>query len=208
VTAAAATQAWTPGDMDRADIDLVRLARAGDAEAFGALVEKHRRAVYRAAFAALRSPDEAEDVAQDTFITAFQKLDAFRGEAAFKTWILSIAWRKALDRRRHVTRWLKLMVTRDDRDDAQLDIVEQAPSRERTQEDALGSVEFQRTLKRLIAKLPPKLRDTLLLSGSGDHSYDEIARMLGVPVGTVKWRVSEARRVLKQKMQALGYSYE
>ena len=64
---------------------------------------------------------------------------------------------------------------------------------------------MRRRLKPLIASLPKKLRDALLLAGSGDHSYDEMGQMLRVPTGTVKWRVSEARKVLKQKMTAMGY---
>ena len=64
------------------------------------------------------------------------------------------------------------------------------------------------TSRTLIGTLPRKLRDALLLAGSGDHTYDEIGQMLGTPIGTVKWRVSEARRVLKQKLTALGYAYE
>ena len=65
--------------------------------------------------------------------------------------------------------------------------------------------DLQRRLKPLIASLPKKLRDALLLAGSGDHSYDEIGQMLKIPTGTVKWRVSEARKVLKLKMAAMGY---
>ena len=53
--------------------------------------------------------------------------------------------------------------------------------------------------------LPPKLRDPLLLAGSGDYSYDEIAAMLAIPVGTVKWRVSEARKQLRVKLTRLGF---
>ena len=74
-----------------------------------------------------------------------------------------------------------------------------------SQEDELMIADLQRRLRPLIASLPKKLRDALLLAGSGDHGYDEIGRMLGIPTGTVKWRVSEARRVLKQKMAAMGY---
>ena len=77
------------------DLDLVRLAQAGDLDAFGELVERNRRAVFRAALAAVGIAAEADDVAQETFVTAFRKLDGFRGESAFKTWLLSIAWRKA-----------------------------------------------------------------------------------------------------------------
>jgi RNA polymerase sigma-70 factor (ECF subfamily) len=75
-----------------------------------------------------------------------------------------------------------------------------------SQEDEVMTSDLQTRLKPLIASLPKRLRDTLLLAGSGDHSYDEIGKMLRIPTGTVKWRVSEARKVLKQKMAAMGYT--
>ena len=74
-----------------------------------------------------------------------------------------------------------------------------------TQEDDVMTSDLRRRLKPLIAALPKKLRDALLLAGSGDHSYEEISQLLNIPLGTVKWRVSEARKVLKQKMTAMGY---
>ena len=189
------------------DLALVRRAQAGDVEAFGELVERHRRAVFRAALAAVRSVSEADDVAQDAFVTAFRKLDGFRGEASFKTWLLAIAWRKAIDRRKSVTKWMQRMVTPAHANETgeEWDPMERLTARGRTQEDEAMTSDLQRRLKPLIAALPKKLRDALLLAGSGDHSYEEIAGMLQIPVGTVKWRVSEARKVLKQKMAALGY---
>jgi RNA polymerase sigma-70 factor (ECF subfamily) len=68
--------------------------------------------------------------------------------------------------------------------------------------------ELHRILKQLIRSLPRKLRDALLLSGCGEYTYEEIARMLGVPTGTVKWRVSEARRLLRQKLASMGYRHD
>ena len=67
------------------DLELVRRAQAGDVQAFGDLVERNRRAVFRAALAAVGSATEADDVAQEAFVTAFQKLQGFRGDASFKT---------------------------------------------------------------------------------------------------------------------------
>ena len=93
------------------DLELVRRAQAGDTEAFGDLVERNRRAVFRAALAAVGSATEADDVAQEAFVTAFQKLNGFRGESSFKTWLLTITWRKAIDRRQSVTRWMKRLVS-------------------------------------------------------------------------------------------------
>jgi len=79
------------------------------------------------------------------------------------------------------------------------------PSTAQSQEEELLTADLQRRLRPLIAALPKKLRDALLLAGSGDHTYEEIGQLLKIPVGTVKWRVSEARKVLKQKMAAMGY---
>ena len=188
------------------DLDLVRRAQGGDTDAFGELVERNRRAVFRAALAAVGSPAEADDVAQEAFVTAYRKLGGFRGEAAFRTWLLAITWRKAIDRRNSMTRWLRLTVSAPDLGDDGPNFMENAPSRTRSQEDALAAGELQRTLRRLIATLPKKLRDALLLAGSGEYSYEQIGQMIGAPVGTVKWRVSEARRLLKQKLNALGHT--
>jgi RNA polymerase sigma-70 factor (ECF subfamily) len=187
------------------DLELVRRAQAGDTQAFGELVERNRRAVFRAALAAVGSVTEADDVAQEAFVTAFQKLHGFRGEAAFRTWLLSITWRKAIDRRKSVTRWLQRVVAPAGEGEER-DPMQTLASGARSPEEDLLTSDLQRQLKPLIAALPKKLRDALLLAVSGDHSYEEIGQMLKIPVGTVKWRVSEARRVLRQKMSAMGYS--
>ena len=88
------------------------------------------------------------------------------------------------------------------------DLMERVPSLERAQDTQLESSELQATITKLIGTLPRKLRDALLLAGTGEHTYEEIGRMLDAPVGTVKWRVAEARRVLKRKLAAMGYSDE
>lgn len=190
------------------DRELVRLAQAGNVEAFGELVERNRRAVFRAALAAVGSAAEADDVAQEAFITAYRKLGSFRGDSQFRTWLLSITWRKAIDRRSALTRWLKLSAPPPRDADEDMDIIERVPSPLRSQEEVLTEEELHRSVTRLIKTLPRKLRDALLLAGSGDYTYEQIAAMLRIPVGTVKWRVAEARRVLKRKLSALGYAYE
>jgi RNA polymerase sigma-70 factor, ECF subfamily len=194
--------------VEVSDLDLVRRAQAGDTDAFGELVDRNRRAVFRAALAALGSAAEADDVAQDAFVMAYRKLGSFRGEATFRTWLLAIAWRKALDRRKSMARWLKITVSPPEAEADASNWIEQMPGDTRSQEDSLAATQLQRTVKLLIRTLPRKLRDALLLAGSGDYTYEQISHILGVPVGTVKWRVSEARRVLKQKMAAVGYPHE
>ena len=191
------------------DLELVRRAQAGDVDAFGELVDRNRRAVLRAAMAAVGSATEADDVAQEAFVTAFQKLKGFRAESSFKTWLLTITWRKAIDRRQSVTKWMQRIVSPSAANvEDGWDPMQSLPSGAQSPEDDVVTADLKRRLRPLIAGLPKKLRDALLLAGSGDYTYDEIGQMLGVPVGTVKWRVSEARKVLKQKMAALGQKVE
>jgi RNA polymerase sigma-70 factor (ECF subfamily) len=182
------------------DLDLVRRAQDGDDDAFGVLVDRHRRAVYRAALAACGSPAEADDIAQDAFVAAHRRLAGFRGDAAFRTWLLTIAWRKALDRRRVLRRWFRPAAAEDDED-----WLERLPQPGPTHDAHAAARELQRDIRRLMRSLPRPLRLALLLAGSGEHSYAEIAAMLDVPVGTVKWRVSEARRLLRAKLAAAGH---
>lgn len=186
------------------DADLVARARRGDTAAFGELVDRHRAAVYRAAHAALGSAGEAEDVAQEAFLAAYRRMDSYRGEASFKTWLLKIAWRQALSRRRGlVSRWRRFVSTADPAEPT-------APEgrRERTPEATLIDAEMAGHVQRLVRALPARLRDALLLSAAGEQTYHEIALVLGIPEGTLKWRVAEARRRLKDRLVRLGYRDE
>jgi RNA polymerase sigma factor (sigma-70 family) len=183
------------------DAELVARARRGDTAAFGELVDRHRAAVYRAAHAALGSAREAEDVAQEAFLAAYRKMATYRGEASFKTWLLTITWRRALSRRRRLASLWRRFVSGEP--------PEPPPDRTpRTQEQALIDAEMAGHVQRLVRALPARLRDPLLLCASGEQTYHEIASVLGIPEGTLKWRVAEARRRLKQRLTALGYGDE
>ena len=178
---------------------LVSAARAGDQEAFGALVALHERVVVRTALAALGAKEDAEDAAQDAFVTAWRKLDGFRGDSSFKTWLLTITWRKALDRRRSRSLWWS-------RHSEPPTWAEAAPFEHIAATDASPEhVAVSRDLcdraRTEIARLSPKLRDVLLLAVTGEHRYEDIATLLGVPTGTVKWRMAEARKQLQARLE-------
>ncbi len=185
------------------DAPLVRLARAGDPDAFAALVDRHQRAAWRVAMAALGRRDEAEDAAQDGFLAAWQRLESLSDDERFRPWLLSIVWRKALDRRRSLRVWLRSLAQPPRRDERPLWTVEESPDRGPSPEAELLAHRAAASTRRMIAALPRKLRDPLLLAASGDYRYEEIAEILGAPVGTIKWRVSEARRIVKGKLERL-----
>jgi RNA polymerase sigma-70 factor, ECF subfamily len=186
------------GDRESVEVRaLLDRAKTGDQASFGRLIDLYQRVAYRTALAALGRPEDAEDAVQDAFIQAWRHLPGFRGEATFRTWLLTIVWRKALDRRRARLAWWKRVAAVADDGDAFAEIAHAGPGPERA---ALARDEARR-VGQAIAKLSPTLRDTLLLAASGEHTYDDIAALLGAPVGTVKWRVSEARRIVALRMQ-------
>lgn len=187
------------------DVDLVIRARQGDSAAFGELVDRHRAAVYRTALAALRSPADAEDVAQDAFLLAYRRLDSFRGNASFKTWLLSITWHQAINRRRSLTSVWRRMVASpagDDNEPAIARVASDGPS----PEEAAEAEQLRRGVRDAIRALSSTLRDALLLALADDYTYEEIGVIVGAPVGTIKWRVSEARRLVKKQLKARGFS--
>jgi RNA polymerase sigma-70 factor (ECF subfamily) len=179
------------------DAELVEQARAGDRAAFGVIVDRYQHVVYRAALAVVGRREEAEEVAQDALLRAFRSLDGFRGEASLKTWLLAITWRQALSHRRSMAvRWRRFVAAGD----ALPDIAAAGASHDA----ALAEREYRQTLAGLVARLPQKYREALMLSATGDHTFEEMSAALGVPAGTLKWRVSEARRQLRQKLARLG----
>jgi RNA polymerase sigma-70 factor (ECF subfamily) len=181
------------------DDELVERTLRGDSTAFGELAFRHGPAVYRAALAALGSAADAEDVMQEAFVLAFRKLPHFRHDASFKTWLLTITWRRALRWRHSPAHQLKRLISAGGQFSS--DLVEHRP----TPEQASIAGEIHRDVLRLIRSLPTRLRDPLLLSAGGRYSYAELSDILGVPIGTVKWRVSEARRLLRAKLERLGH---
>lgn len=174
--------------------------------AFGELVSRHQGVALRAAVAALGSPDAGEDAVQDAWLVALERLASFRGDAAFRTWLLTIVWNRARDRRRGLVRWMRRIVSLDGDGAGPVGVglAPLVPARTASPEDGASARELEAVVRRLVRALPQKLRDPLLLSASGEHSYAEIAAMLQIPEGTVKWRVSEARRQLRMKLERLG----
>jgi RNA polymerase sigma factor (sigma-70 family) len=182
-------------------VRLVALARTGDRAAFGRLLEDHLTAARRLALAAVGQPMDADEAVQDASVAAWTRLDALQDPAAFRGWFMRIVWRKALDRRRSLRAWLDRFGTSASDDERPLDFAASDPA----PDTQLISRELERAIAQVVRALPRKLRDPFLLAASGDHRYEEIATLLGTPIGTVKWRISEARRLIRLKLDRLGY---
>ncbi len=200
--------------IDAETTRLAQQAQAGSAEAFCALVELHQRAARRVAATALGQNPDVEEAVQDACITAWQRINRLEDPASFRAWLLRITWRKALDRRRSIVGWLKRVggapgtfVRRSVGEGGSsapspLDHVADAGA---LADEQMLSRERDLVVSQMIRSLPPRLRDPFLLAATGEHRYEEIAAMLGIPLGTVKWRIAEARRVLRDKLARVGF---
>ena len=197
-----AAPAMTDASFDGETARLATRAREGDREAFSALVDLHHRAARRVAAAALGNPAEADEAVQEACLTAWRRIDRLDDPGAFRAWLLRITWRKALDRRRSLKGLINRLRRDRDEDDDQ---IEQIAAGDATPDAALLARERDRVVAQMIRSLPAKLRDPFLLAASGEHRYEDIAAMLGIPLGTVKWRMVEARRVLKDKLERVGF---
>lgn len=192
-----------PGDADRQrdrdrDRDLVVRARAGDEEAFRSIVETHQRRVYGVALRMTRSPDAADDVAQESFVRAYRSLSSFELGRPLGPWLTKIAVNLSINRlkaRREES--LEAAVEPDGGrkfPEPAADSVESDPMR------SLLSSELERALSRALDALPAEQKAAFVLKVEEGMQYDEIAEMLSVSPGTVMSRLSRARAKLKEAL--------
>ena len=182
-------------------VRLVALARTGDRAAFGRLIEDHLTAARRLALAAVGQQMDADEAVQEASVAAWTRLDGLKDPAAFRGWFMRIVWRKAIDRRRSVRGWFERFGVSPASDDSPMEF----PAADPAPDAMLMSRELAQAIGQVVRALPKKLRDPFLLAASGDHRYEEIALLLGIPVGTVKWRISEARKMIRAKLDRLGH---
>jgi RNA polymerase sigma-70 factor, ECF subfamily len=173
---------------DAEERDWIARAQAGNEEAFRMLVDLHRDRAYRLALGIVRRPADAEEVAQDAFVRAWNGLGRYRGEARFSTWLHRIVVRRALDR----ASVLKGRAARETEVDEASSIA--APA---TGPDAEARANAAR-LERLLVKLSPSQRAAVTLFYYEDRSVEDVASLLGIPENTVKTHLSRARATLRQ----------
>lgn len=184
-----------------AEAELLRRAQSGDEAAFGEIVRAHYEPVFRRVVSIIRNEHDARDVSQEIWLTVWQSLNDYRGEAKFSTWLFSIATRRAIDHLRKRQRWFSrfLPFLTSESTEAMAEPVSSAPG----PRDQLESNERDARFERAIAALPPKLRAVLAMREIEGLSYEEIAETLGCRPGTVMSRLFNARRQLAQKLGEL-----
>jgi RNA polymerase sigma-70 factor (ECF subfamily) len=191
------------GGREADDASLVRRCLKDDPDAFRFLVERYQAEVYGLALRILGRAEDAEDLAQETFLRAFRALGRYDPTRPFGAWLHTIAARLCIDHhRRNRAKFVSLTQPEEGTAGEERTIELEDPA-DRPDEEVEKS-ELARRLDALVQELPPDSRTAILLRHQQDLPYEEIARVLGVPIGTVKARIHRARIMLKQKLLAQG----
>ncbi len=190
-----------PGPGEETGQDLVSRARDGEQGAFEALVKQYHSRIYSHVLRMVQDPTEAEDLAQETFLRAYHALPQFRGESSFQTWLYRIASNLAIDasRRRKRREWHTVSLDQPTEEDSPLPR-ELADVGARNPEASVEASALREMVWSVIGELSPKLRPVVVLYDLQGLSYEEIARILGCPLGTVKSRLFNARCQLRDKL--------
>lgn len=181
------------------DRELVDRWQAGDLAAFEALVRRHQRRVFGLLLRMLGNVQEAEDVAQETFLNLHRHGHRFRSQSRFSTFLYRVAVNAALNRRRSLGRRRARREALERRQEAGHDL----PSSPRGPEDAAAGGQIQAHVQRAIGTLPPHLRVPLVLFDIEGFSYAEVAEVLRVAEGTVKSRIHRARQALRERLRGV-----
>jgi RNA polymerase sigma-70 factor, ECF subfamily len=174
------------------EINCIQNSLADDTEAFAALVKQYQKMIHALAFRMTGSLDDAEDLAQETFLRAYRQLDSFRGESKFSTWLcqiavnLSLNWRTRERQRSDIhSRWAENAIVDNNADDEFPD-------------------ELSRRVQKALDRLPVKQRAAIVLTVYENRTHAEAAKLLGCTEATISWRVFAARQRLKRMLKGIS----
>jgi len=180
------------------DAEYVRRIQRGETESFEILVRRHEKAIFNLVYRMLGDYDDAAETAQEVFLSAYRAIGQFRGDANFSTWLYRIALNHATTRRKSTnTRQHRLVP---------LDGTELVSDVELGPAESLEKKEVRERVQRALNELEPEDAMIILLRDLQDIAYEDVARVLNIPVGTVKSRLHRARQALKARLAAYVFA--
>lgn len=174
--------------MDESLRDLIEKARAGNKSAFATLVQRFQNRIFSVAYGVIANQQDAEDIAQETFIKAYNSIGKLNHVEGFYKWLLRIAVNTSINYKKDVASTPKVPI----------DEINELISPDETPEEYVEKREGIKKLGAVLAKLTPEHRAILVLREVEGLSYDEIANLFEIPLGTVKSRINYARQKLRQ----------
>jgi len=185
--------------VDTSNSDLIKKAIEGDEAAYKELMENYRGAIYNLLYKMVRNREETEDLVQEAFMKAFKALPSFNEEYAFSTWLYKIAINNCIDHMRK-KKLKTYSINKPVRaKDGELD--REFPDTSMSPDKKILSDERSNIIGIAIDELPENYRTAILLRHKEERSYEEIAQILDIPLGTVKARIFRAREMLKKKLK-------
>ncbi len=182
-------------DMEEKEELLIERAKKGDVSAFSELIKKYERYVLNLVYRTLGRAEDAEDIAQETFVKAYLHIKKFKGESKFSTWLSKIAMNLCMDKIRE----------RSNREENLEEGVWLTIPQDNyySPEETVERLEIQEKIKNAVSSLPEDLRMVFILREFEDLSYQEISEILNIPMGTVESRLHRARMRLKSLLKDL-----
>jgi RNA polymerase sigma-70 factor (ECF subfamily) len=181
------------------DLQIIEKVQRGDKQAFNLLVHKYQHKVINLVSRYVKHPGDVADVAQDTFIRAYRAMPSFRGDSAFYTWLYRIAVNTA---KNYITAQQKRVASSDiDVEEAQFMESAHALKMTETPENLLTTSEMKKVVFDTIESLQDDLKTAITLREIDGLSYEEIAKIMLCPVGTVRSRIFRAREVIDRQLQ-------
>jgi RNA polymerase sigma-70 factor (ECF subfamily) len=186
----------------REDESLVEALRNGVDQAYETLIERFQQPVYSLVYRLLDDPSEASDVVQEVFLKVFRNVGSFRGNSSLKTWIYRIAFNEAYNHRRWFSRHKRQEIGLERDDDEGLSLRDVLPDSGRSAFDVVSDHETYALIEEALTGLNPAFRAAVILRDIDELSYEEIAEVLGVSLGTVKSRILRGREALKKALSS------
>ncbi len=184
------------------DAQVIERVLEGDTGAFEILILKYQSQIFYSAVNIVKSKEYAEDICQDAFLKAYEKLDTLQDREHFYPWLKRIAVNLSLN---HYERNKRIVDMEDEESD--VDYFEKLTTCE-CPEDYIIKDELKKYVKFFVDALPDRLRNVIILREVEDLSYEEIAEVLNIPLGTVRSRLFNARQIIKERLIKQGLTDE
>ena len=192
--------AGSPPGISEEDSRILRGLRAGIDEAYEELIQRFHQPVYNVVYRLLGNPHDASDVVQDVFLKIFRSVSAFREQSSLRTWIYRIAVNEAHNHRRWFSRHCRCEVPLENERNDQTHTLELATDPGRSPYDQALDSETRSMIEQALAKINPAFRTAVVLRDIENLSYEEIADILQLSLGTVKSRILRGREALRREL--------
>ncbi len=187
--------------MKEQETQLVKNAKEGDGKAYDELTILYKDAVYGIIYRMVHNKQEAEDLTQEAFIKAYNSINSFNEDYAFSTWLFKIATNNCIDffRKRKLKTYSMDQTIKYKDDEIQQEYADEDP----TADNLMLADERSKMIHKAILELPEKYKTAIILRHHDEKSYEEIAQILDLPLGTVKARIFRAREMLKKSLKEI-----